>query len=161
MVKHPLSLKIAACLAVFALTVLVYWPGLDGPFVLDDKSSIVGVYIENPDWDAILYTVTHNSSGLLGRTVTIMSFMLTEWQYGLSPWGYKFHNLLLHLINGLLLYRLLYLLLPLLEPRIRPANIELTAGITTSFWLLHPLLVSTVLYPVQRMVELAVFFSLL
>jgi hypothetical protein len=90
-----------------------------------------------------------------------MSFKLTEWQFGLSPWGYKFHNLLLHLANGLLLYRFLYMLLPLLEPRIRPVNVALTAAITTSFWLLHPLLVSTVLYAVQRMVELAVFFSLL
>lgn len=158
---HPLLLQLIAFIAVLELTVLVYWAGLDGPFVLDDVTSIVSAYIENPDWNAIVYTVTHNTSGLLGRSVSIMSFMLTEWQFGLNAWGYKFHNLLLHLANGCLLYRLLYLFLPLLDPRIRPVNVALTAGVTTSFWLLHPLLVSTVLYAVQRMVEMAVFFSLL
>lgn len=160
-IKNFLSLTNAAVVAVIALIMLVYWPGLGGAFVLDDSTSIVAIHIPNPDWNALVYNVTHNTSGLLGRSVTILSFMLTEWQFGLSPWGYKFHNLLLHLANGLLIYRLLYLLLPLLEPRIRPVNVALTAGITTSFWLLHPLLVSTVLYAVQRMVEMAVFFSLL
>src|SRR5687768_10848278 len=118
MVKNILSIKSTALLAVIALAIFVYWPGLHGPFLLDDSPNILAAHVENPDWSAFVYTVTHNGSGLLGRSVTMMSFMLTEWQFGLDSWGYKFHNLLLHITNGLLLYRLLYLLLPLLEPRI-------------------------------------------
>ncbi len=161
MFNNLLSLRNIAFVGVLALTIFLYWPGLSGSFVLDDTANIVAIHIENPDWNGVLYNVTHNGSGMLGRSVSMLSFMLSELQFGLDPWGYKFHNLLLHIINGLLLYRLLYLLLPLLEPRILPVQLTLSAGLTTSFWLIHPLLVSTVLYAVQRMVELAVFFTLL
>ncbi len=161
MIKRALSLTTIAFVCVLGLAVLIYWPGLAGPFILDDTSNIVPTQLDDPDWSSILYTVTHNQSGVLGRSVSIVSFLLTDWQFGTSPWGYKFHNLLLHLANALLIYRFLYVILPLLEPRIRSTNVALTAAVTTSFWLIHPLLVSTVLYAVQRMVELAVFFSLL
>lgn len=156
-----LSAKNATFLTVFGLTMLVYWPGLGGSFVLDDNTSIIRMYVKDHDWYTLLYTITHDSSGLFGRSISILSFMLTEWQYGLDPWGFKFHNLLLHLANGLLIYRFLIALLPLLQPNTREPDAAISAAITTSFWLLHPLLVSTVLYAVQRMVELSVFFSLL
>ena len=161
MLKKKFYLSNAVIVCTLILTLLLYWQGLSGPFMLDDNANIGESQIENSDWNSIIYTVTHNSSGLLGRSVSIISFMLTDWQFGPNPWGYKFHNVLLHLANGLLIYRLFYLLLPLLEPKIRSTSIALTAAITTAFWLVHPLLVSTVLYAVQRMVELAVFFSLL
>ncbi len=159
--KKILLLPNATIIFASILALFLYWPGLSGPFILDDSSNIGGSRVDNPDWSSVVYTVTHNSSGLLGRSVSIVSFILTEWQFGPDPWGYKFHNVILHLANGLLLYRLLSVFLPILEPRIRANNLALTAAITTSFWLVHPLLVSTVLYSVQRMVELAVFFSLL
>src|SRR5688500_18726308 len=111
MIKHRKILVTVAFVCVLIVTLLVYWPGLSGSFVLDDAGNIQASQISNLNWYSIAYTITHNESGLLGRSVSILSFILTEWQFGSSPWGYKFHNLLLHLAIGLLLFRLLFVLL--------------------------------------------------
>jgi hypothetical protein len=156
------SLKILVATAgVLLLAVLLYWPGLAGPFILDDAQNIVKVQLGDPDFDSILYTITHNGSGPLGRGVSVLSFIGTTLLHGNEAWGFKFHNLLIHLVNGLLICRLLYVSLPLLAPGLNANRILLIAGVVSSFWLLHPLLVSTVLYAVQRMTQLAVLFSLL
>lgn len=152
---------ITAGTAILLLTAVLYWSGLSGPFVLDDFENIVSAYVEAPDFDAVIYAITHNESGMLGRSVAMLSFVLTGLQYGLDPWGYKFHNLLIHLACGLLIFRLVSIVLPLLEQKPRSAGTLVIAGAFASFWLLHPLLVSTVLYAVQRMTQLAALFSLL
>jgi len=155
-----LSLRVSlATLLTLAAALLLYWPGLSGPFMLDDLQNIVQVGLDNPDPEAVLYAFTHNSSGMLGRVVSMLSFIATGLLHGSSPWGYKFHNLLLHLVNALLLFRLLYLLLAhITEDRSRAL---LVAALVSMIWLFHPLLVSTVLYAVQRMTELAALFTLL
>lgn len=150
-------LGFAVCLG---LTVFVYWPGLSGPFMVDDGPNIESGFIENPDWDAIVYTVTHNGSGSLGRAVSMLSFVLSGLQFGLDPWGFKLHNLLLHVVTGLLLFRLLQQLLPKLDARLDEDKVLLIAGATVALWLVHPLLVSTVMYVVQRMAILSTLFTL-
>ncbi len=150
-----------ACVGVLVLACVLYWPGLNGPFVLDDWQNIVKVHLEEMDWDAFVYSVTHNTSGMLGRSVSIVSFVLSGLQFGLSAWGYKFHNLLLHLLNAVLLLRVLQHALQLLVPAVDAQRRTLCAGLTAALWLLHPLQVSTVLYVVQRMSILAALFMLL
>jgi tetratricopeptide (TPR) repeat protein len=154
-------LLLLGMIAFLGLTVLVYWSGLDGGFVLDDGANIMQAYIANPDWRAIVYTVTNNASGMLGRSVSMLSFVFTGLLYGLEPWGYKYHNLLLHMLNGVLLFQLLRVLLPQLDKALVNSRVLLVAGLATGLWLLHPLLVSTVLYAVQRMAQLSAFFTLL
>jgi hypothetical protein len=154
-------LVFAGLVVSLGLAAAVYWPGLSGPFMLDDGPNIAAVHIANPDWEAIVYTITHNGSGLMGRGLSMLSFVLTGLQFGLDPWGYKYHNLLLHLLNGLLLFRFLQVLVPLLDRKLDERRSLLIAGATAALWLLHPLMVSTVLYAVQRMTQLAVLFSLL
>src|SRR5690606_470084 len=80
--------------------------------------------------------------------------------HGPDSWGYKYHNLLIHLLNGLLLFWLLQKLLPRLAPQITPETTVAIAGLTVATWLLHPLLMSTVLYAVQRMAQLSALFTL-
>lgn len=155
------GLVLGGLVACLGLTVLAYWRGLSGPFLLDDAANISASYIPNVDWDGFVYIITHNGSGLLGRCVSMLSFVLTGLQYGLDPWGYKYHNLLLHLLNGVLLFRLFQLLLPLLDQRLDKPRTLLVAGGAASLWLLHPLLLSTVLYAVQRMTQLSTCFMLL
>lgn len=152
---------IGASALILLLAGFLYWPGLSGPFVLDDFENIVNAHVDDLDPDALLYAMTHNQSGLFGRGLAVLSFALTGLQYGLDPWGYKFHNLLIHLVCGVLIFRLLLHVLPLLENKPRSPSTALIAGIVSSFWLLHPLLVSTVLYAVQRMTQLGALFILL
>ena len=76
---------LAGLTIVLLLTAAVYWPGLTGSFNLDDTANISRAYVANPDWDAIVYIVTHNGSGLLGRSVSMLSFVLTGLEFGLEP----------------------------------------------------------------------------
>ncbi len=159
--KRSLQITAAVLAAVFLLVLAVYWQGLNGPFVLDDRQNVVIAKTESNDFSAIVYRITHNDSGQLGRGVSVLSFIVTEIVHGPESWGFKFDNLLLHLMNGLLMMRLLFVTLPLLERSLAPRKALLVAGLVGSVWLLHPLWVSTVLYVVQRMTELATFFMLL
>jgi len=117
-VSQRQALLAAGMIVLLLVTVAVYWSGLSGPFMLDDSPNIVAGFIRASGWDEFVYAITHNGSGMLGRGVSMASFVLTGLQYGLDPWGYKYHNLLLHLLNGLMLFRLLQLALPLMDRKL-------------------------------------------
>jgi len=148
-------------LTVLLGTVAVYWPGLDGPFLLDDYLNIVGTYVADFDKDEIIYAVTHNQSGVFGRQVSVLSLLFSGIVHGPEAWGYKYHNLAIHLLNGLLIFWLLLKLLVRISPQTDKIKIIYISGLTAAIWLLHPLMVSTVLYSVQRMAQLSTFFILL
>lgn len=155
--------SIITALAIFSVlivTCFIYWAGLAGPFILDDQDNILRAYVSSFDWTEILYAVTHNNSGVLGRPVSMLSLMVTGIVHGPLPWGFKFHNLAIHLINGLLILWLLIKILSALPLKISNKQILIIAGIAASYWLLHPLMVSTVLYAVQRMAQLSTLFTL-
>jgi protein O-mannosyl-transferase len=86
------------------------------------------------------------------------SFMLTSWLGGIDSFPFKLGNLLIHLLCGILIWRLGRHAFRL-DSRLQP-HAELLAVLLTAFWLLHPLHVSTVLYAVQRMAQLSTLFSL-
>lgn len=146
--------------AVLGLCLLIYWPGLDGPFVLDDPGNLGPMEATEFAVDQIHYDITHNASGRFGRPVSMLSLVFTRIVHGPGTWGFKYHNLLLHMLNGLLLFWLLLKLLPELAPGQEARKLLLVAGSAATLWLLHPLMVSTVLYAVQRMAQLAALFTL-
>jgi hypothetical protein len=144
---------------VLLATVAAYWVGLHGPFVLDDDANfaVIGRWLDHAiGWRQAMFGV---DSGPTGRPLSMASFMLSGWLGGLSPWAFKAGNLLVHLVNGVLLFALA-LRLAARDPvyRTRACAIAL---VLASLWLLHPLLVSTVLYAVQRMAMLSATFMLL
>lgn len=140
----------------------LYWPSLDGPFLLDDQGNIKANFVSNFSWDGIYYAVTHNNSGILGRPISVLSLLFTGIVHGSETWGYKYHNLLLHLLNGLLVFWLLLRLFPhFYASRVTQEKILVISSATAALWLLHPLMVSTVLYAVQRMAQLSTFFTLI
>ncbi len=147
-------------LGVLFLTLAIYWPGLSGPFLLDDFTNITSNFVDDFDREEILYVITHNNSGVLGRPVAVFSLLFSGIVHGPVPWGFKYHNLMLHLLNGLLIFWILFKLLPRFNPQIDQNKITLIAGFTATCWLLHPLMLSTVLYAVQRMAQLSSFFTL-
>lgn len=140
-------------------TAIAYWSGLSGPFVFDDESnfSILKPWLEGlaGGWQ----TVFGNDSGPGGRPLAIASFMLSAWMGGITPFTFKAGNLFLHLVNGLLVYALARRLAP--RDRVYAPYAPLVALVLASMWLLHPLLVSTVLYAVQRMAMLSTTFVLI
>jgi hypothetical protein len=149
--------------AVLALAALAYWPGLAGPLVLDDHANLdplVQWLHGELGWRVVVFG---NGSGLLGRPVSMLSFLANAATTGESVFAFKLTNLAVHLANGVALFAFLTLLVRRQAPAAgaSPAAIRWLPVLATACWLLHPLLVSTVLYVVQRMAMLAAFFVLL
>jgi hypothetical protein len=144
----------------------VYAPGLSGGFVLDDLPTITqnaALATLHPDSDAnaLAHAAISSSSGLLRRPISMLSFALTVRQFGLNPFAFKSVNLLIHLLNGLLVFLLCQrLLMRMLPPQQRAGSAQGLAMLAALLWLLHPMHVSSVLYVVQRMTELASLFTL-
>lgn len=165
---HPRSRAaywLTACALALAV-LLIYLPGLEGGFVFDDEVNIASNPALSPAlWDAgALWEAAFSSaSGPLGRPLSMLSFSLNAALHGMEPWGFKLGNLLLHLLNGALLWWLLRLLFltPVLQARLPAAQVSWLALALTALWLAHPLNLTTVLYVVQRMTSLATLFTLL
>lgn len=144
--------------AAFLVTALIYSVGLDGPYLFDDAFNLMPVKLWTVDrlgWREVMFG---NVSGVLGRPVSMASFMLSAAIGGATPLDYKLGNLAIHLACGLSIFYLLRRLLGNGRPLV---SASLPASLLTTLWLLHPLHVSTVLYSVQRMAQLSTLFVLL
>jgi hypothetical protein len=137
----------------------IYWPGTDGPVLLDDVSNLRTNLAGEGAADAappFRDYVLGNRSSPVGRPLSMVTFYADYF----LPWprvkAGKTLNIALHLLNGLLLYGFLRRLGRQVG-MVNDAAFLFAAGL----WLLAPLAVSTVLYHVQRMAILAAMFSLL
>ena len=150
-----------ASLAVLLLSAAwTYWPGLAGGFVFDDFANLpaLGRYGGVHDWASLTWYTTSGIADPTGRPVSMLSFLIDARDWPADPWPFKRTNLVLHLINGTLLYSLLVSLG--ITTGMPPRLARSAALLGTALWLLHPLWVSTVLYVVQRHAMLATFFVL-
>ena len=146
-------------LLLIIATGVLYWPGSFGPFLLDDFHNLAKSQIDSLNLQELKAATLANNSGPLKRPVAALSFAITNGLYGFEPWGYKWHNILLHLLCGLVVFLLCRRIFSALQ--LSNQQQQLGALISTAFWLLHPLQVSTVLYAVQRMTQLSALFILL
>lgn len=151
-------LFIFGCLSLASL-IMIYWPGLFGPFLLDDLPSIAPTQLDSFSWSKLLEITTQNESGPLGRPLSILSFALNHLFFGPEPLSFKVVNVLLHFTSGLIIAWLCQLLLSCYTPLSR--HKQLISFLIAFVWLIHPLQVSTVLYAVQRMTILTQLFCLL
>ena len=155
--------KIAALsfLVLLGLTFLIYLPGLNGGFLLDDYQNLRGLaeIQESPSFENFASFVLTGIGGSLGRPVALLSFAPQYFYWPVDAASFKYVNLLLHLLNGCLLCWLLVRLGNLLG--YTEKQTLMTALIATAVWLLHPIQVSTVFYVIQRMTELCALFTFL
>lgn len=134
------------------LGTIVFAPGLGGWFLLDDLPVLgelnrIGFM---PLHERLRLFVFGGETGPLGRPLAMASFLLNDYAWPTDPAPFKYTNLCIHLIVGLLVYWFLLLLtehLSSLSQRER----QLVAFCTAIIWLIHPLQTSSVLYVVQRM----------
>jgi hypothetical protein len=155
--------RVLAIATVLLLTALVYTRGLFGGFLFDDYGTIVdnGV-LRNIDGSGVRWiaAMLSSDSGLLRRPLSMLSFGIDYYFFGLNPLAFKLVNLIIHLINGLLFYKLAKRLAPRLSASIDESAARTVALVAMALWLLHPLNVGSVVYIVQRMNLLAVLFML-
>ena len=151
-------LLIAAWAAVFAAAIFAYMPGLAGPFLFDDFGSIkaLGDYGGVRDWESFILFVFGGNAGPTGRPLSLLSFLIDANNWPAESWPFKRTNLIIHLINGGMLGILVSLVLKCVA--IRGRDNQLITLVSTAIWILHPFLVSTTLYIVQRMAQLSTLF---
>lgn len=143
---------------VLGVTLLVFWPGLGGVFLFDDFGNLenLSTLSANPSWAEFLRFILQTNVSTLGRPLALASFAAQFPYWPGEPAAFLRVNLLLHLLNGALLWwALLRLTRLMLIPSPR-ADIAVSAAV--GLWLLAPLQVTTVLYVVQRMTELSATF---
>lgn len=137
--------------ALSAFVILIYWPGLNGPFLLDDLQTLAAAKMSTFSFSKLFEISFQNQTGPLGRPLSVATFALNDWLFGFNPFYFKIINLVIHLLTGFSIGYFVYRLI----------SSKAVAWITMILWLIHPLQVSTVLYIVQRMTQLGTLFLIL
>lgn len=151
-------------LVLVVLLVLAWWayaPGLQGGFLFDDFNNLnqIGDYGRVDNLRSLVFYLTSGSADPLGRPLSLLSFLIDARDWPADPGPFKRTNILLHLLNGALLAAVLLRAGRRLD--IGEAQSRAAALLGAALWLLHPLLVSTTLYVVQREAMLPAGFTLL
>lgn len=149
---------IVVFIGCLALTAVIYWPGLRGGFIFDDIPNLRDLNAHGgvKDWESLKSFVLNGWSGPTGRPLSLLSFLIDDNSWPSSAPLFKHTNLAIHLICGLVL--LWATLLTLRFYGVEESTGQWLAVFSASCWLLHPYLVSTTLYVVQRMAQLAALF---
>lgn len=145
------NLQALPFLALVAMGLAVYWPGLSGGFLFDDYANLVF----DPDWKITSLdpaqwrrALSYGISSASGRPLAMLSFGINHYFTGMAPLPMKATNLAIHLFNGCLVYALCKSLFALTKTH-RLGS--LAAWAIAAVWTVHPSQVSSVLYIVQRM----------
>jgi len=140
------------------------WSGsFSGPFVFDDRSSILDNpslrQLWPPDW---LTPPAALGETVGGRPLLNLTFALNFAAGDIAVRGYHATNLAIHVLAGLTLFGLVRrtLVLPRIPPEFATAATPLATAVA-GLWLLHPLQTAAVTYVVQRAESLAGLFYLL
>ncbi len=156
---HPNTEWISAVLLYLVLlaVTIVYWPGLSGSFFLDDEENLRRLTTLEYSSENLSTVLVNKNAGPTGRPVAMASFALNQVASGGDPFAFKYTNLMIHLLVGVMLFWLTGRLLKLAGVGLA----WLMAAAVAGCWLLAPIQISTVLYTIQRMTQLAALFAAL
>jgi protein O-mannosyl-transferase len=150
--------------AALAITAIVYWPGLQGAFLFDDYPNIVdnqGVQPHEASLPSLVRAALASPASDFKRPLASLSFAANYLTTGLDPYWMKLTNLVIHLLNGLLVFLLTRLLLRPISTKDQPDRSDIVATLVAAGWMLLPINLTAVLYVVQRMESMANLFVLL
>ncbi len=146
-------LNLAICLFLTVATLSTFWQGRNHEFVVYDDLLYV---VENSHvqagltWKGITWAFTTNHASNW-HPLTWLSHMLDCHIYGLNPGGHHFTNILLHVLNGLMVFLVL---------RQMSRGLWQSAFVAALF-ALHPLHVESVAWVSERKDVLSTFFWML
>lgn len=143
---HILSISL-----ILLISIAIYSNILKNGFVYDDEFTIVNnTLIKDFGNISKLWTKEYfTTSGEMSyRPVVTFTYFLDYAIYGLKPWGYHLTNLLLHAINGVILYIFLTLFIQPSSYR-SPVTGALVSGVLVPFvisliFVTHPVLTEAV-----------------
>lgn len=141
---------------------------MGGPFFFDDYPNLsqLGAFGGVDDWASFKAFVFGGFSGPTGRPVSLLTFLFNSTSWPAEPYGFKIFNVFVHLLNGVLVFLVSKALLVRYKRSeirfdVSCRSLSLMALFCASIWMLHPYLVSTTLYVIQRMAMLSALFCLL
>ena len=157
---RPIAAYLLGVAAICAC-VAAYYPGLQGPFLFDDFGSLaeLGDLGGVRDWATFRTFVLGGDAGPTGRPLALLTFLIDGTSWPTDPWPFKRTNLIIHIIFAITAATLTFRLL--LISGFNANRAKWLAIVSAAAWLLHPFLVSTTLYIVQRMAQLSGLFVLL
>jgi tetratricopeptide (TPR) repeat protein len=167
--RYRRSSYLSTLVLFLVVTWIIYAPGLRGGFLFDDFANLPALGVDGPinSWPAFWRYITSGMADPLGRPLAMLSFLLDAHDWPADPFPFKRSNLILHLLNGVLLAQLLKRLGRILAAENNSVKagsalrFDLAAVLGAGVWLMHPLMVSTTLYTVQREAMLSATFVLL
>jgi hypothetical protein len=161
------------------VTTTVYWHGLYGSWLFDDYPNIVDnhdLQITDTHLPSLVRAALSSPSSEFKRPLASLSFAANFLIAGLDPFSWKLTNVVIHLLNGTLVFLLARTLLGSTETgrarnRKRPqqeplpataaaTHAGIVAALIAASWMLLPINLTGVLYVVQRMESLANLFVL-
>lgn len=138
------------------LPLLALWPALSGPFLFDDQPNLKALTLiqgEVSQGNLSDYLV-ENAAGPTGRPLSMLTFLLDDVYWPSTPSSFKYTNLMIHILNGLLLAWLVLAIVRQWAGHLDQRYIALSLLIA-AFWVVNPYQLSSVMYVVQRMAELS------
>jgi hypothetical protein len=156
------------------ITTIIYWAGLHGGFLFDDYPNIVdnpGVQPKDASFSSLVSAALSSPSSELKRPLASLSFAANYLASGLNPYWMKLTNLVIHLLNGILVFFLTLAILQSADeerrngyifsaPCSEPSRATMVAALVATSWMVLPINVTGVLYVVQRMESMANVFVL-
>ena len=168
------NFNLAAALILCAVSAVIFYPGLSGPFIFDDQANILSnpyISIHRLDLSTLYVSAASGSAGPLGRPISMLTFALNYFFSGgfNHTLGFKLTNLVIHIINGFLVFQVFKFLTNLQQrqenkPGLGNPDLKSSgyvALVLAVLWTIHPIQANSVLYIVQRMTTLSAFFVLL
>ena len=95
--------------ALCLLTTLIYVPGLSGDYMFDDMPNLLHntqLNVESLNTESLQGAAFSSGSGKFRRPVSMLSFTLNRYFFGIDPYSHKVVNLIIHLLTGIGLYLL-------------------------------------------------------
>jgi len=156
-VKQPLAwlLPFGTLLSVW----VAYDQGVTGELFYDDLS-FLGPLASMDSFEAVKLYIADGAGGPLGRRIALLSFLPHADGWPASAIDARRVNVLIHLVNGGLLFAVGYLVLRL-RASLAARTCYWVAFAAASLWLVMPILASTSLITVQRWTGLSAMFGLM
>jgi Flp pilus assembly protein TadD len=158
----PCFLTIVLMLLASAWTFTLYYESLDGPFIFDDTPNIeLNTAIRWGEQATGKAEELSFDNPNYRRPVAYATLGMNYYFHGYDVWGYRVVNVVIHLLNGFVLYLLIWTTLqtPALAGRYK--NSREIALLASLLFLVHPVAVQSVAYVIQRMASLSALFFLL
>lgn len=146
-----------AFVGLLYVTFLLSKAALSGPFLFDDFPNLSNLAMlgGKPTFSSLAHFAAQYTSQP-GRPLSMLSFAINDAAWPSDPRGFKYTNLMLHLLVGVSVFGLSR---ALASVRMSGRSANCAALLTASAWLLHPMQLATSMLVVQRMTQLSALFT--